>query len=333
MEKSTLSENKIKTIGIFTSGGDAPGMNAAVRALVRIASYYQIRVLGFYDGYEGIIDNQFSELTNRDVGNILHRGGTILRSSRSTRFRTQEGREKAYKNCQENKIDALVAIGGDGTFKGLSVFYKEFGIPSMGIPGTIDNDLAGTDFTLGFDTARNTVVEAIDKIRDTGNSHKRLFFVEVMGRDSGFIALDSAIASGASAVMIPETQVSIEQLIEKIEKRQKGGKASNLIIVAEGNENGNAHELAEKMRQIRPEMKSRVTVLGHLQRGGAPSCLDRILAAKYAQKAIESLIKQKAPSMTAIQNNQIVLIPLENSIKKHPKPSNEVIKLSDILTY
>ena len=331
MEKLKSSAS-IKRIGIFTSGGDSPGMNAAIRALVRVATHYNVKVIGFYEGYNGLVENRYEELDNRSVGEILHRGGTILKSARSKAFKTKEGREKAFNNLKDLKIDGLVAIGGDGTLTGLKVFYEEFGIPGIGIPGTIDNDLSGTDLTLGFDTAVNTVVNLIDKIRDTANSHNRVFFVEVMGRDSGFIALNSAIASGASAMMLPETDISVESLIDMLDIRHKSGKKSSIVIVSEGNINGNAFELTQRIKESQPHFHPRVTVLGHLQRGGSPSANDRILAARFSQAAIEFLLEGKHFGMTGIQQNQIVFVPLDKAVKEHPGLNQDLLNLSEILS-
>lgn len=331
MEKLQLSAN-IQRIGIFTSGGDSPGMNAAIRALVRVSSHYGIQVVGFYEGYNGLIDGNYTFLNNRSVGEILHRGGTILKSARSKTFKTPEGRTKAFQTIQKLKIDGLVAIGGDGTLTGLKVFYEDFGIPGIGIPGTIDNDLSGTDLTLGFDTAVNTVVNLIDKIRDTANSHNRVFFVEVMGRDSGFIALNSAIASGASAMMLPETDTSVEELIDVLDIRHKSGKKSSIVIVSEGNINGNAFELTQRIKEIQPDFHPRVTVLGHLQRGGSPSANDRILAARFSQAAIKYLLEGKHYGMTGIQENKIKFVPLDKAVKEHPRLDPELLILSEILS-
>lgn len=326
------SSDKFRRIGIFTSGGDSPGMNAAIRGLVRVATHYNIQVVGFYEGYNGLIANNHVLLDNRSVGEILHRGGTILKSARSKAFKTAEGRAQAYQNIKDLEIDGLVAIGGDGTLTGLKVFYEDYGIPGIGIPGTIDNDLSGTDLTLGFDTAVNTVVSLIDKIRDTANSHNRVFFVEVMGRDSGFIALNSAIASGASAMMLPETDVSVEQLIDMLDIRHKSGKKSSIVIVSEGNINGNAFELTQRIKESQPHFHPRVTVLGHLQRGGSPSANDRILAARFSQAAIEYLLEGKKYGMTGIQQNKVCFVPLDKAVKEHPGLDPDLLKLSEILS-
>lgn len=332
MGKSKLSDNAIKRIGIFTSGGDAPGMNAAIRALVRLATFYDIEVIGFYEGFNGLIENRFIELNKRSVGGILQQGGTFLKSARSKAFRTKEGRRKAFETIQHHKIDGLIGIGGDGTLTGLHVFFEEFNIPGLGIPGTIDNDLNGTDATLGFDTAVNTVVSLIDKIRDTANSHNRVFFIEVMGRDSGFIALHASIASGASAMMIPETDISVDGLIEKLNERHLNGKQSSIVIVSEGNINGNAIELTQRIKEKCPEFHPRVTILGHLQRGGSPTANDRILAARFAQSALEFLMEGKYSGMTGLQKNEMVFVPLASAVKNQSIINPELLHLSDILS-
>lgn len=331
MEKLQLSD-KIKRIGLFTSGGDSPGMNAAIRAVVRVASHYQISVVGFYEGYNGLISDDSIELNNRSVAGILHQGGTMLRSARSGEFKTEKGRRKAFETIKNQNIDGLIGIGGDGTLTGLKVFQEEFGVPGIGIPGTIDNDLNGTDFTLGFDTAVNTVVSLIDKIRDTANSHNRVFFVEVMGRDSGFIALNASIASGASAMMLPETDISVDQLIDHLNIRYNSGKKSSIVIVSEGNINGNAYELTQRIKEKCPNFHPRVTVLGHLQRGGSPSANDRILAARYAQFAVELLQNGETFGMTGIQKNEMIFVPLDKATKVHPEINKDLLKLSDVLS-
>src|SRR5688500_11437441 len=284
----TSTKNEIRRIAVFCSGGDAPGMNAAIRAVVRTASYYDLHVYGVLHGYDGMIDGTIERLDKRDVGNIIHRGGTILKTARSERFRTKEGRQTAYEALVANDIEGLVAIGGDGTFAGAKIFYEEFGIPTVGIPGTIDNDLFGTDYTIGFDTAVNTAIEAVDRIRDTADSHNRLFFVEVMGRDTGYIALNTGIVSGAGAILIPESKIDVDTFIKHLEKSAKRQKLFSLVIVAEGNENGNAQKLADEIRKRFPEYDPKVTIIGHLQRGGAPSALDRLIASRMGIAAVEA---------------------------------------------
>ena len=285
---------KVNKIAVLTSGGDAPGMNAAIRAVVRTCSYHEVEVLGIYRGFQGMIEDDFVELNARSVRNIINKGGTFLKSARSEGFRTKEGRESAYNNLTKNGVEALVVIGGDGTFTGALSFSQEFGFPVMGIPGTIDNDIYGTTHTIGYDTALNTVVDAIDKIRDTASSHNRMFFVEVMGRDSGFIALNSGIGGGAERIIIPEKNIPAEVLLEDIDRGKQRGKTSNIIVVAEGNTAGKAvFELKEYVEQKRPEYDIRVSVLGHMQRGGTPTCYDRVLATRMGVKAVESLLECK----------------------------------------
>ncbi len=332
MEALKLSDNNIKKIGVLTSGGDSPGMNAAIRAVVRAAKHYDLDVVGFLNGYDGLVKNEYRDLNRRTVAHILQQGGTFLKSARSKDFMTAEGRKKAYENLQNLEVDALIAIGGDGTLTGLKVFQQEFGIPGIGIPGTIDNDLFGTDYTLGFDTAVNTVVDCIDKIRDTANSHDRLFFIEVMGRDSGFIALNSAVASGAFAVMLPETDISLDSLISLLQRNRIKGKESSIVIVAEGNINGNASEIAKALEKKHPDYACRVTILGHLQRGGKPNYFDRILAAKFGVKAVEALIQGNKNYMVGIQKNEMVLVPIEKAIKTHPDIDRELLRISTILS-
>lgn len=328
--------NKMKTeirrLAVYSSGGDAPGMNAAIRAVVRTASYYDLHVFGIYRGYEGMIDGDIVRLDKGDVGNIIHRGGTILKTARSTRFRTPEGRKLAYEALIANDIDALIAIGGDGTFTGGKIFFEEYGIPVIGIPGTIDNDLFGTDYTIGFDTAVNTAIEAVDRIRDTADSHNRLFFVEVMGRDTGYIALNTGIGSGAGAILIPESSIDVETLIKHLEKTAKRQKLFSLIIVAEGNENGNAQKLASEIRDRFPDYDPKVTIIGHLQRGGAPSALDRLIASRMGFKAVEAIIEGHTNKMVGIQNNQMKLIPFEDAINKSKDIDKDLLRMAEILS-
>ena len=272
---------KLTKIAVLTSGGDSPGMNAAIRAVVRNAAYTGLKCDGVYRGYQGLIENEFIELGPRDVKNTINRGGTFLKSARSKGFMTKEGRQKAYDNLMARDVDALVVIGGDGTFTGASIFSKEFDIPIIGIPGTIDNDINGTDYTIGYDTALNTVVEAIDKIRDTASSHDRLFLVEVMGRDAGDIALNSGIGAGAEEILIPEENMGIERLLESLDKSRKTGKTSSIVVVSEGDQIGkNIAEVADSIQTRLPDYEVKVTVLGHIQRGGSPSCFDRVLASR-----------------------------------------------------
>jgi len=304
----------IKNIGVLTSGGDSPGMNAAIRAVVRASLYHNLNVTGILKGYEGLINADFIPMDIKSVANIIQRGGTILKTARSEAFRTHEGRKKAFKNLQESNIDALVVIGGDGTFTGADVFSREFDFPVIGLPGTIDNDLAGTDFAIGYDTAINTVVNAVDKIRDTAESHDRLFIVEVMGRDSGLIALRSGIGVGAEAIMIPQAHIGVEDLIERIENGRKD-KASKIVIVAEGDEAGGAYNVGEVLKKKFPLIDIRVSVLGHIQRGGKPSCMDRVLASRLGVAAVEGLLEGKTHVMAGQINKEIVFTPFNQAIK------------------
>ncbi len=325
-------ENKISKIGVFTSGGDAPGMNAAIRAVVRASIYYKKEVYGIMQGYEGMISGDIVKLGARSVGNIIQRGGTILKTARSVEFRTPEGREKAFRNLQKNGIDSLVAIGGDGTFTGLHKFYEEYKVPSVCIPGTIDNDLAGTDYTIGFDTATNTAVEAIDKIRDTAISHNRLFFIEVMGRNSGYIAINCGIAGGAVATIIPEESLSMEELFAKLDEGGKTNKKSSLIVVAEGSKIGGAIELAKKFSERNNYFDIKVTILGHLQRGGTPTYFDRVLASKMGVAAVEGLLNGKNDVMVGIQNGGIVYNSFDMIMTHHHEIDNESLRIAKILS-
>ncbi|MBI3220111.1 MAG: 6-phosphofructokinase [Bacteroidetes bacterium] len=325
-------ENKISKIGVFTSGGDAPGMNAAIRAVVRASIYYKKEVYGIMQGYEGMISGDIVKLGARSVGNIIQRGGTILKTARSLEFRTPEGREKAFRNLQKNGIDSLVAIGGDGTFTGLHKFYEEYKVPSVCIPGTIDNDLAGTDYTIGFDTATNTAVEAIDKIRDTAISHNRLFFIEVMGRNSGYIAINCGIAGGAVATIIPEESLSMEELFAKLDEGGKTNKKSSLIVVAEGSKIGGAIELAKKFSERNNYFDIKVTILGHLQRGGTPTYFDRVLASKMGVAAVEGLLNGKNDVMVGIQNGSIVYNSFDMIMTHHHEIDNESLRIAKILS-
>ena len=325
-------ESSISKIGVFTSGGDAPGMNAAIRAVVRSAIYYKKEVYGILQGYEGMISGDIVKLGARSVGNTLQRGGTILRTARSEEFRTKEGREKAYQNLKKNSIDSLVAIGGDGTFTGLHTFYEEYKVPSICIPATIDNDLAGTDYTIGFDTATNTAVEAIDKIRDTALSHNRLFFIEVMGRNSGYIALNCGIAGGAVATILPEESLTLEDLFKMLDEGGKTNKKSSLIVVAEGSKIGGAFELAKKFSERNNYFDIKVTILGHLQRGGAPTYFDRVLASKMGVAAVEGLLHGKTDVMVGIQNGLIVYNNFNLIMTSRHEIDSESLRIAKILS-
>ncbi len=306
--------SKIKTIGILTSGGDAPGMNAAIRAVVRAAFFYNLNVKGVIRGYDGLINSDFIDMDRKSVGNIIQRGGTILKTARSEEFKTTEGRAKAYQNIKDQGIDALVVMGGDGTFTGAHLFASEHDIPIVGLPCTIDNDLAGTDMTIGYDTAINTVVNAVDKIRDTAESHDRLFIVEVMGRDSGLIALRSGIGVGAEAIMIPEAKMEMSDLIYRLEHGRKG-KASKIIIVAEGDEAGGAYKVGDLLKEKFPALDIKVSVLGHIQRGGKPSCMDRVLASRLGVAAVEGLLEGRRDTVVGQVNKEIVFTPFAQAIK------------------
>lgn len=324
---------KIKKIGVLTSGGDAPGMNAAIRAVARTCSYYNIDCIGVYRGYQGLIEGEFELLTARSVRNIINRGGTFLKSARSQEFRTKEGRERAYNNLKKEEIDALVVIGGDGTFTGAMFLQEEYNFPIIGIPGTIDNDINGTDYTIGYDTALNTVVEAIDKIRDTASSHDRLFLVEVMGRDAGDIALNSGIGAGAEEILIPEEDKSVEHVLESLERSRKSGKTSSIIVVAEGEKSGkNIFELAEFIGSNLPGYDIRVSVLGHIQRGGAPSCYDRVLASRLGVGAVEALLNGESKAMVGITNRKIKLVDFETAIQGQRPIDLELRRVLNITT-
>ncbi len=322
----------MRKIAVLTSGGDAPGMNAAIRGVVRTAVFNEIDCLGIFHGYDGLISGDFKELHVRSVSKILSRGGTILKSSRSEGFRTKIGREKAYEALKREKVDGLVVIGGNGTFTGAHVFYEEFGFPIVGIPGTIDNDLYGTDNTIGYDTATNSVVEAVDKIRDTANSHNRLFFVEVMGRDAGFIALRAGMATGAIAVMLPEEEKSVEALIAILEKGAQSKKTSSIVIVAEGDSSGGAYEIANKVKEKYDGYDTKVAVLGHIQRGGSPSALDRVLASRMGVSAVEGLMKGEKDRMVGIISDSEIYVPLKDAISKKKFLNVEELRMSKILS-
>ncbi len=325
-------DSKISKIGVFTSGGDAPGMNAALRAVVRASIFYKKEVSGIMQGYEGMISGDIVKLGARSVGNIIQRGGTILKTARSKEFRTPEGRAKAYENLKKHGIDALVAIGGDGTLTGLHILYEEYGIPSICMPGTIDNDITGTDFTIGFDTATNTAVEAIDKIRDTAISHNRLFFIEVMGRNSGYIAINCGIAGGAVATIIPEESMTLDDLFAKLDEGGKTNKKSSLVVVSEGSKLGGAMELAKKFSERNNYFDIKVTILGHLQRGGSPTYFDRVLAGKMGVAAVEGLLKGEKDCMVGILNNQVVYNDFSSIIGKHHEIDSESLRIAKILS-
>ena len=324
--------SEIKKIGVFTSGGDAPGMNAAIRAVVRTALYYNLEVVGIKRGYEGMINGEFLPMDRRSVANIIQRGGTILKTARSAAFMTPEGRKEANRQIKNQNIDALICIGGDGTFTGAKIFADEYNIPILGLPGTIDNDLYGTDFTIGYDTAINTVTDAVDKIRDTAESHDRVFIVEVMGRDSGLIALRSGISIGAESIMIPETKTDIEALLTRLEKSRKD-KSSRIIIVAEGEEDsGGAFHVADVIKERFPLFDTRVSILGHIQRGGKPTCMDRVLACRVGVAAVEELIKGRKAEMVGVVHGQIAFTPFDHAIKHHIEINQNLLKIVEILS-
>ena len=326
-----MANESMNRIGVFTSGGDSPGMNACIRAVVRAGIYHGLEVYGIFRGYEGMIDGQIEKLESHSVSNIIQRGGTILKSARSKRFMMKEGRQEAFNQLQKHSIDALVAIGGDGTFTGAHIFYSEFGVPVIGIPGTIDNDLFGTDYTIGYDTAINTAVEAIDKIRDTANSHDRLFFIEVMGRDAGLIALRSGIAGGAEAILVPETKTNIDHLIAILKQGWKHEKSSSIVVVAEGDQGGGAIEVARQVKARFSEYDTRVSILGHMQRGGNPTCQDRVIASRMGVGAVEALINGQSDIMVGIVHKDISHTPLEQAIKYNLEVNKNLLELVEIL--
>src|SRR5687768_4826641 len=322
---------KVNKIGVLCSGGDSPGMNAAIRAVVRTAIYNGLEVFGIMRGYSGMIDDDIIPMESRSVANIIQRGGTILKTARCNEFMEYEGRKKAYENLKRRGIDGLVILGGDGSFRGAQIFSREFDIPCIGLPGTIDKDIAGTDFTIGFDTAVNTAVEAIDKIRDTADAHDRLFIVEVMGRDAGYIALHSGIATGAENILIPEQKTDIEAIISSLAEKERRRKLVNIIVVAEGDESGGAEQIAKIVKERLPQTEIRVAILGHIQRGGAPSCLDRLIASRMGYHAVECLIQGRYNVFVGILNNKMNYMPLEGVGKKKGTISEEWMKIVKIL--
>ncbi|WP_347174789.1 6-phosphofructokinase [Polaribacter uvawellassae] len=325
--------NTMKKIAVMTSGGDSPGMNAAIRSVVRTCAYYKKECVGIYRGFQGMIEGDFIELKARTVNNIINKGGTILKTARSKDFRTAEGRKKAFEQLQKNHIDGLVIIGGDGSFTGAMTFNEEFNFPVIGIPGTIDNDIFGTSHTLGYDTALNTAVEAIDKIRDTASSHNRLFFVEVMGRDAGFIALNAGVGAGAEEILIPEEDLGLDRMLESLKRSRNSGKSSSIVVVAEGDKSGkNVYELAKYVEDNLPEYEVRVSVLGHMQRGGSPSCFDRVLASRLGVKAVELLLENKSNLMVGLKDNEVITTELQEAIKGGHVINQELLRVSDIMS-
>ncbi|GGH26661.1 6-phosphofructokinase [Sphingobacterium alkalisoli] len=325
---------EINRIGVFTSGGDAPGMNAAIRSVVRTALYENKKVTGIYHGYQGMIDAEFTDMTSHAVSSIINRGGTILKSARCLDFKTKEGRAKAYANIKREGIDALVAIGGDGTFTGAQILSQEYDIPVMCIPGTIDNDLYGSDYTLGYDTANNTVIEAIDKIRDTAASHNRVFFVEVMGRDSGCIALQAGVGGGAEAILLPEKETAIAELIELLEQAEVRNKSSMIVIIAEGDKNGGVYNVAKHVQEKFDHFDIKVSILGHLQRGGSPSSFDRVLATRMGYTAVRELLKGNSGATVGIRGIDMITTPLEQALNNREfKLNEELLEIAKVMSF
>ncbi len=325
-------EKKVTKIGVLTSGGDSPGMNACIRAVVRTGLYHGLEMYGILRGYAGMVDDDIIPMESQSVANIIQRGGTILKTARSKDFYEPEGRKKAYNNLKKRGINGLVIIGGDGSFRGAQIFSNEFDIPCIGLPGTIDKDIAGTDFTIGFDTAVNTAVEAIDKIRDTAEAHDRLFVIEVMGRDAGYIALHSGLSTGAENILIPERKTIIEDIILQLAEKERRKKLVNIIVVAEGDEFGGADEVARVIKQRMPQQEVRVCILGHIQRGGSPSCMDRVIASRMGYHAVESLIEGRHNVFVGIVNNRMNYLPLDEAIKKRQRISEEWMNIVKILS-
>jgi 6-phosphofructokinase 1 len=325
-------KKKVTRIGVLSSGGDSPGMNAAIRAVVRTAIYNGLEVYGIMRGYLGMVEDDIFQMESRSVANIIQRGGTILKTARCKEFLEYEGRKKAYENLKKRDIDGLIVIGGDGSFKGAQIFSNEFDIPCIGLPGTIDKDIAGTDFTIGFDTAVNTAVEAIDKIRDTADAHDRLFVIEVMGRDAGYIALHSGIATGAENILIPERKTMMDEIVASLAEKEKRKKLVNLIVVAEGDEFGGAQEVASFIKSKLPNQSVRVCILGHIQRGGSPTCMDRLIASRMGYHAVESLMEGRHNVFVGIVNNKMHYTPLDEAVKKKQRISEEWLKIVKILS-
>jgi 6-phosphofructokinase 1 len=323
-------KKKVTKIGVLCSGGDSPGMNACIRAVVRTGIYHGLEVFGVMRGYAGMIDDDIFKMESRSVANIIQRGGTVLKTARCAEFREPEGRKKAYENLKKRGIDGLVILGGDGSFRGAQTFSNEFDIPCIGLPGTIDKDIAGTDFTIGFDTAVNTAVEAIDKIRDTADAHDRLFIIEVMGRDAGYIALHSGIATGAENILIPEKKTDTESIIQALEEKEKRKKLVNLIVVAEGDQFGGV-QLANIIKERLPHLETRIAILGHIQRGGSPTCFDRVIASRMGYAAVECLIEGRFDVFVGIVNNKMNYTPLNEAVKKKQRISDEWMKIVKIL--
>lgn len=324
-------KKKIQRIGVLTSGGDSPGMNAAIRAVVRTAIYHKMQVFGIRRGYQGMIEGDIYEMKTTDVSNIIQRGGTILKTARSKAFMTDEGMEAAYKQLKKQGIEGLVLIGGDGTFRGAAAFFKQFDIPAVGLPGTIDKDLGGTDFTIGYDTALNTAVEAIDKIRDTAEAHDRLFIVEVMGRDAGYLALNSGIACGAEDILIPERNTNLKEMLARIARDERRKKTVHIIVVAEGDDAGGAADIDKHIKERFPDLDTRTCILGHIQRGGAPSCSDRVLASRLGYAAVEAIRNGQTQVMAGIVNGALVYTPFEQAVKQHAEISKDLMEMIRVL--
>jgi len=326
-------KKQIQNIAVMTSGGDAPGMNAAIRAVIRTAVYYKLDPYVIYRGYEGLIEGDIERFTARKVSNIINKGGTILKTARSEEFKTTEGRKKAYEQLKKYNIDALIVIGGDGSFTGANIFSKEFDFKVIGIPATIDNDIFGTDFSIGFDTASNTATNAIDKIRDTASSHNRLFFIEVMGRNAGFLALYSGIAGGAEEILIPEENIGVDKLVESLRRSKRAGKTSSIVVVAEGDRTGkNVFQLAKYIEENLKEYEVRVVIVGHIQRGGTPTTFDRVLASRLGVKAVEVLLDGKNNIMVGLYKNEVAYTPLSDAIKYTRSINKEMLNITEILT-
>jgi len=329
--ESTPKRKKLQKIGVFTSGGDAPGMNAAIRAVTRAALANKLKVVGIRRGYQGMIEGDFINLKSSDVSGILQTGGTMLKTARSAEFRTPEGREKAFQQLKKAEIDAVVVIGGDGSFTGALVLSQEYDVSFVGIPGTIDNDMYGTDYTIGYDTALNTVVEAVDKIKDTARSHGRIFFVEVMGREAGLLALNSGIACGAEVILIPESHEQHEQLKKFINKGYKNKETSGIVMVAEGDEAGGALKIAEQVRKDHPDLDVRVSILGHIQRGGRPTAKDRVNATKMGVAAIDALLDDQKSIMIGLDNEKIVHVPFNKAVKLNHSIDTNLLEIHKLL--
>ncbi len=322
----------VKKIAVVTTGGDCPGLNAAIRAVVRSGIYYNLEVCGVLRGYEGLIDDQFIEMSSHSVSNILQRGGTILKTARSERFRTAEGRQKAFQNISKRGVDALIVLGGDGSFRGIEIFTSEHPINVIGIPKTIDNDIYGTDYAIGYDTAVNTVIQAVDKIRDTADAHDRLFFIEVMGRDAGMIALFGGIGSGAEAILIPETSTRVEKIIEILERGWTRKKTSMIVMVAEGDDAGGAYKIAKEVKKRFDYFDTRVSVLGHMQRGGSPTCADRVLGSRLGVSAVEGLLAGRSNEMAGIIDNKLCFTPFKEVVSNKKAFPYELMRIAEILS-